>query len=285
MQAAIANLAFYQFTHLSEPLAFRDALRSFVKQNCPTMRGTVLVSHEGINVFVAAPDDEAETFLAYLDKEPAFRDLLVKRSRSEAIPYSRMLIKLKKEIIPLGLPEVEPHRLTGDRLKPEELAQWIDEKKDFILLDTRNQYEVDVGTFKGAKSLRIRHFRHFPKELDQYGSVGDAREKPVVMFCTGGIRCEKATAYALQSGWKNVYQLDGGILNYFDRMGSKHYNGECFVFDQRVAVDGNLKEATTLQCFACRAPLTIEEQKDSKYIAGVSCPKCESFKAGDKRTV
>lgn len=150
-----------------------------------------------------------------------------------------MLVKLKKEIIPMGRPDVSPVEMTGDRIAPVELKKWLDENRDFLLLDTRNDYEVELGTFEKAQHLNLRHFRNFAQKLDLLPP--EMKDKPVVMFCTGGIRCEKATAYALKSGFKEVYQLEGGILKYFEECRKDHYDGECFVFDHRRTVDSELK--------------------------------------------
>jgi predicted sulfurtransferase len=155
-----------------------------------------------------------------------------------------MLVKVKKEIIPLGLPSVRPREKTGARLAPRELKRWLDEKRDMVLLDTRNDYEIDHGTFETAMSLRLDHFREFPERLAEVPA--ELRDKPLVMFCTGGIRCEKASVVAMAQGFREVYQLDGGILKYFEECGGEHYEGRCFVFDRRIAVGSDLAETSPL---------------------------------------
>jgi UPF0176 protein len=270
---AVLNLAFYRFSNVPNPAVRRAELREACQAKFPSVRGTLIISEEGLNAFFAGPESEANGLLQLIETYGGWENLTAKKSWSEKVPFSRMLVKQKAEIIPLGVPSVKPLEKTGARLAPEELASWLEEGREVVLLDTRNDYEVQVGTFQGARDLKIRHFRHFPKELQKVEE--ELKDKPVVMFCTGGIRCEKATAYALERGWKSVYQLEGGILAYLDKMGNKHWQGECFVFDQRVALDGELKPATTLQCYACRSPLSLDEQKHSSYIEGVSCPKCD----------
>lgn len=240
------NLAFYHFVDLSDPVAWRDRLR----ERClgHAFRGTILISSEGINAMLSGPEAELRALQRDLAAIQEFSRLEYKESWSSEIAFPRMLVKVKKEIIPLGLPEIRPHERTGQRLSPSELKRWLDECKDFTLLDTRNDYEVDYGTFDSALSLKLDHFREFPERLAELttNSSPDARERPLVMFCTGGIRCEKASVVALQQGYKEVYQLDGGILKYFEECGGEHYEGQCFVFDRRIAVGTDLAETVPM---------------------------------------
>ena len=256
------NLAFYKFTEFSDPKGLQERLIAFCRESCPSMKGTILVSHEGLNCFVAVEAAEGEVFIRYLTAIPGLEELFVKRSYSEGKnPYSRMLIKLKPEIIPMGIAEVKPAQKTGRRISPEELAGWYRENKDFVILDTRNQFEFDLGTFKNALSLGLKNFREFPKKLGELPE--DTRDKPVVMFCTGGIRCEKATAAAELQGFRDVYQLDGGILNYFEKVGGENYTGDCFVFDKRVALAPDLKPSGRQACFECRTVMKDGETRES----------------------
>jgi predicted sulfurtransferase len=237
---ATLNTAFYKFVNLPE----LTELRARLKDACLSrgLMGTILLSSEGINGFLAGAPESVHEFKAYLEAIPEIGKLEFKDSTSEKNPFTRMLVKLKKEIIPMGLPEINPTEMTGARLTPLELKKWLDEKRDFVLLDTRNDYEVELGTFTAARDLGLRHFRNFAKKLDLLpAEIPDVKEKPVVMFCTGGIRCEKATAYALKTGFREVYQLEGGILKYFEDCKQEHYEGECFVFDHRRAVSSELK--------------------------------------------
>lgn len=236
--APILNIAFYRFVDLADPAALRPVLR----RRCQELglRGTILLSSEGINANLAGIDAAIGEFRAFLEAMPEFAGMEIKESRSERVPFGRMLVKLKKEIIPMGAPEVRPARLTGPRLAPLELKQWLDQGREVLLLDTRNEYEIRHGTFRGARSLGLDTFRQFGPRLER-DLTAEERKRPIVMFCTGGIRCEKATAYALQHGFSEVYQLEGGILKYFEQCGRTHYDGDCYVFDERVALDGELK--------------------------------------------
>jgi UPF0176 protein len=261
------NLSFYKFVDVADPQGKQSAIRAYCRESCPQLRGTVLLGPEGINSFVAGPSDEAEAFLGHLDTYPEFSDLFVKRSVSSGKPpYSRLLVKVKDEIIPLGVASVQPHRRTGRRLDPAHLKEWFDTNKEFAILDTRNAFEVELGTFRGSLDLKLKNFREFSKKIDELPP--DTRAKPLVMFCTGGIRCEKATALALEKGYSDVYQLDGGILNYFEKCGSAHFDGDCFVFDKRVALAGDLKPSGRKACFECRQVLKSGEEH--------SCAKASS---------
>ena len=199
-------------------------------------------------------------------------NLEVKTSYSERVSLTRMLVKIKREIIAFGVDTIQPAERTSPKLSPRELKQWLDDDRDFELLDVRNTYEVELGTFQHARSLGLDSFRDFPQAVHQLPT--DGRDKPLVMFCTGGIRCEKAGPYLEQQGFRQVYQLEGGILNYFEQCGGTHYEGDCFVFDQRVAVDPQLAETDAVLCFACQAAVTVEEQASATYVPGQSCPHC-----------
>lgn len=176
----------------------------------------------------------------------------------------------------MGVPSVKPHEFTGKALEPAEFKRWLDEGKDVTILDARNDYEIRLGTFEGAVNFDIQSFRAFPEAVVECELPKD---KPVVMFCTGGIRCEKASAVMLNEGFEEVYQIHGGVLNYFEQTGGAHWNGECFVFDRRVGIAGDLTETATEVCWSCREPLTVEEQKNPAFVQGVSCPYCIEGKA------
>ncbi len=183
-----------------------------------------------------------------------------------------MLVKIKKEIIAFGINSVDPIQRTSPKLKAAQLKQWLDEGRKVHLLDVRNDYEYDLGTFDNAIKMGLDHFREFPEAVARLPE--DMKHEPVVMFCTGGIRCEKAGPFMEQAGFEQIYQLDGGILKYFEEVGGNHYHGECFVFDQRVAVDPGLRETATTQCYICQAVVTAEDQNSPQYVPGVSCPAC-----------
>jgi len=195
------------------------------------LKGTVVLSQEGINIMLAAEAFAIQQFKQFLKTFDKFADIEFKEVNADFIPFKRMLVKIKNELVP-GLPGVNPIEYTSPALPPEELQRWYEEGRDFIIVDTRNTYEYELGTFDNAVNLNLETFREFPKALTQLDPA--IKDKPVVMFCTGGIRCEKATPIAEQLGFKQVYQLEGGILNYFKRCGDSHYRGTCYVFDERV---------------------------------------------------
>ncbi len=233
----VATIALYQFVRIEN----LPELRAELKQKCLDwgFKGTILIAPEGINCFLFGPLGELEAFREYIRAElklpvlPSWKVNFCTHS-----PFNRMMVKIKKEIIPMGDPDIRPEEFTAPYLPPAELKTWMDEKRDFLLLDTRNDYEIAVGTFEGAKDLGISHFRDFTRATQ--GLPESAKDQPIVTFCTGGIRCEKAAALLVKQGFKNVYQLEGGILKYFEDCKDAHYQGQCFVFDWRLAVDGNL---------------------------------------------
>ena len=266
----ILNIAAYKFVRLDELAQRKQDL--LARCEALQLKGSILLSHEGINMFLAGETDSIRTLLTELRAQPEFSDLKTKDSFSERQPFNRMLVKLKKEIIAFGMDGIDPEQRSSPKLAATELKKWLDEGRPVKLLDTRNDYEIRLGTFVGAEKLDLDHFREFPKAVERMESEAD--ETPIVMFCTGGIRCEKAGPYMEQRGFKNVYQLEGGILKYFEDCGGEHYDGDCFVFDQRVALDPQLNETETTQCYRCQEPLTAEEQQSERYVHGVSCPYC-----------
>jgi len=267
--SSFVNIAAYKFAKLSDLKERRAALITFCKEL--SLKGTILLSTEGINLFVAGAKDAMEKLLAYLRSIPGLEDLTPKISESEEQPFTRMLVRIKKEIIAFGVEGIDPAAHTSPKLPPSTLKQWLDEGRPITLLDTRNDYEVTLGTFHNALTLGIDHFRHFPEAVRALSP--DLKQQPIVMFCTGGIRCEKAGPFMEREGFEKIYQLEGGILKYFEDCGGDHYDGECFVFDQRVGVDPALKETESVQCYACQTPLTAD-QADPRYRVNVSCPYC-----------
>lgn len=272
----IRNISGYKFTPLSELKALRDRLLRVCKEW--GLKGTILLSTEGVNLFVAGVPASIDLLLAELRSVPGLADFQAKLSESEHQPFNRMLVRIKQEIIAFGVPGIDPARRTSPKLAPATLKQWLDEGRPITLLDTRNDYEVKLGTFKNATAIGIDHFRDFPSAVRELPPA--LKDQPIVMFCTGGIRCEKAGPFMEGEGFKNVFQLEGGILKYFEECGGAHYDGECFVFDQRVGVDPTLHETESTQCFKCLTPLTAEEQEDERYVAGKTCPYC--FKSPDE---
>src|SRR3984957_20238069 len=266
----IVNIAAYKFVALGELRMLRARLLGLCRGW--GLKGTILLSPEGINLFVAGEGEKVELLLSELRNWRGLEDLQVKRSVTEHQPFRRMLVRVKKEIIAFGVEGIEPGRRTSPKLAAKTLKQWLDEGRPVTLLDTRNDYEVKLGTFKNALPIGVDHFREFPDAVRKLPSP--LKDQPIVMFCTGGIRCEKAGPFMEREGFKNIFQLEGGILKYFEECGGAHYDGECFVFDQRVGLDRSLQETESTQCFGCLTPLTEADQKDARYISGQSCPYC-----------
>ncbi len=270
MSTQFTNISTYKFADLSNLKELRADLLQFCKQRF--IKGTILLAPEGINLFAAASQEAIDQLMGYLRDIPGLSELTPKVSYSDHQPFNRMLVRLKKEIIAFGVEGIDPARSTAPRLEAKELKKWLDEKRPLVLLDTRNEYEIKLGTFKNATAIGVDRFRDFPEALKQLPA--DMKQATVVSFCTGGIRCEKAAALMQREGYSDVYQLEGGILKYFEEVGSDHYDGDCFVFDARVGVDPGLSETDSAVCFACLAPLTTQEQADERYVKGISCPNC-----------
>ena len=269
MGTSFVNIAGYRFVDLPD----RDELRQPFRNKCESLGllGTILLSHEGINYFLSGKQDAIDGFLEYLERDERFIDIPLKISYSEACAFRKMNVRLKNEIISMGMDEIIPAEFTGPMISPEEFKQWLDEGKEVTILDTRNDYEIRIGTFENAVDFGLSTFRGFPEAV-QNSSLN--KQIPVVMFCTGGIRCEKASVVMLNEGFEDVRQIEGGILGYFEAVGGAHWDGDCFVFDRRVAVDPQLNETSAEVCFACREPLTPEEQQSEHYIIGETCPHC-----------
>ncbi|WP_460709643.1 sulfurtransferase [Lysobacter terrae] len=238
----ILNIAAYHFVPVQDPAALAAQVRSLAEAG--DLRGTVLIAEEGINLFLAGPESAIQLFLEALRGDPRFADIVVKESISRTQPFARLKVKLKKEIIAFRRDNSSPLEGRAPAVAPEDLARWIEQGQDdngrrLVLLDTRNREEVDYGTFSGALTLPIDNFTDLPEALTPHRSA--LADAVVVSFCTGGIRCEKAALWMQAEGMDNVLQLEGGILNYFERVGGFGYDGRCFVFDERVALDPELK--------------------------------------------
>jgi RluA family pseudouridine synthase len=266
----ISNIAAYKFASLPDTRTLRTRL--LAQCRAWELKGTILLSVEGINLFIAGEADKIELLLKELRSIPGLEDLTPKYSETDHQPFSRMLVRLKKEIIAFGVEGIDPAKRTSPKLAAKDLKQWLDEGRPVTLLDTRNDYEVKLGTFKNALPIGVDHFRDFPAAVAKLPP--QLKEQPIVMFCTGGIRCEKAGPFMESVGFQKIFQLEGGILKYFEECGGAHYDGECFVFDQRVGLDPSLQETESTQCFQCQTPLSEADQKDSRYVRGQSCPFC-----------
>ncbi len=266
----ITNIAGYRFVELAD----RDELLEPFTKRCDDLelRGTVLLSPNGINFFLAGTQDSVDSYLEFIEADQRFQGIDLKVSYTEYQPFNRMHVKRKKEIISLGLDHIKPQQFSGERVMPAELKTMLDEGQDVVVLDTRNDYETRVGAFENAVELDITNFRKFPEAVAQLPE--EMKSKTIVMYCTGGIRCEKASVVMMDAGFTDVRQLEGGILGYFEEVGGDHWNGDCFVFDQRVAVDPNLQETDVTMCFRCWQSLSQEEQQSEDYEIGVSCPYC-----------
>ncbi|MFO7305164.1 MAG: sulfurtransferase [Gammaproteobacteria bacterium] len=267
---SIVNIAAYKFLPLSNLKLRRARLLSLCREW--SLKGTILLSPEGINLFVAGTEDKIDRLLAELRSWPGLADLEAKFSRTRHQPFRRMLVKIKREIIAFGVEGIDPAKYTSPKLPPAELKRWLDEGRPVTLLDTRNDFEVKVGTFRNALPIGIKHFREFPEAVKRLPA--ELKEQPIVTFCTGGIRCEKAAPYMERAGFKHVYQLEGGILKYFEECGGAHYEGECFVFDHRTALDPHLQETQWTYCFNCLTPLTAADRAHQHYVPERSCPYC-----------
>jgi predicted sulfurtransferase len=267
---AFTNISAYQFV----PLGNLKALQAVLRTMCKGMRGTILLSPEGINVVVSAEPDAANELLNYFRTIPSLANLNVKISESDHQPFNRMLVKIKKEIIAFGVTGIDPGRCPAPRVPPRKLKEWLDQGRSVTLLDARNAYEIRLGTFRGARTLDLDYFREFP--MAAASLPRRLKGDPVVTFCTGGIRCEKAALFLQKAGFTQVFQLDGGILRYFEECGGEHFEGDCFVFDKRVALDASLRETGAALCFVCQTPLTVLEQEDPRYVESISCPHCHA---------
>ena len=265
-------VSLYRFLDLKNPESFRDELQSLCIENA--LLGTVLVATEGLNGTLAGSEESLLIVMNWMrDRLNLSENLDARWTEAENAPFKKMRVKIKNEIVTLGRPDILPHNGTGKHVDPEKWNELIS-NPNVILVDTRNHYEIEVGTFPGALDPGSDSFREFPnfaKVLADHSA-----DRPLAMFCTGGIRCEKASTLMLELGFNDVYQLQGGILKYLaDVEGTENkLKGECFVFDKRVAVDRDLAEGAYVQCHACRRPLSTSDIESEFYREGVSCPKC-----------
>lgn len=266
-------IAFYKFTSLVDLESLRRDLDDFCRQR--EIVGTTLLAEEGINGTMAGSDASIQALRDKLLSIPAFADLQFKASQtSDDNPvFLRTKIRVKSEIVALGQGSIDVARQTGEHVDPDTWHALLD-NPDVTVIDTRNGYEIEVGSFPGAIDPKTQSFRDFPRFVEE--NLAGKESEPVAMFCTGGIRCEKASAYLKEQGFSNVFQLDGGVLGYLEAVPaeSNRWQGECFVFDQRVAVDKHLNEGDYIQCHACRRPLSPEQAQSPDFIEGVSCPLC-----------
>ncbi len=264
--------SFYRFLDLADPEAFREELQALCEEE--GLLGTVLVAREGYNGTLAGPENSVREVLAWIEQRlPPDAGIDGRWTDADSAPFRRMRVRVKNEIVTLGRPDILPHEKSGIHVRPEEWNDLIDDP-NMLVIDARNHYEVEVGTFPQSIDPGTDSFRQFPEFAKELAD--SSRDRPLAMFCTGGIRCEKATALMLELGFDDVYHLQGGILNYLEKTPAEdnRWDGECFVFDTRVAVDRDLAEGGYVQCHACRRPLSSDDLKSPAYREGVSCPHC-----------
>ena len=263
--------ALYKFVSLEDPIEIRQALTQVMQEN--QIRGTLLLAKEGINGTVAGSREAINTLQDWFKTDARLVDVVYKESSSDVQPFNRSKVKLKKEIVTMGIENIDPLHVVGTYVKP---AAWnaLISDPEVLLVDTRNDYEVLIGTFKDAVNPKTERFRDFPQYVAD--NLDPEKHKKVAMFCTGGIRCEKSTAYLKEQGFDEVYHLEGGILKYLEEVAVENslWEGDCYVFDSRVAVNHQLEKSHYDMCHACRLPITEEDKQSDAFEKGVSCPKC-----------
>lgn len=269
---------FYKFAPVAEPGMLRGQLVDLCARHA--IRGTILIAHEGINATIAGKDEDVRAVLAWLRADLRFAGLVSKESAADDMPFQRMKVKVKREIVRLDAPEADPSVLVGTYVKPHDWNALIS-RDDVIVVDTRNDYEVAIGTFRGAMDPKTKSFTGFKDYVRENLDPGQHRK--VAMFCTGGIRCEKASAYMLAHGFPEVYHLEGGILKYLEDVprGESLWAGECFVFDERVALDHGVVEGRATLCRACGWPVTPPAPGGTNLHDGSTCPNCRSVLEND----
>lgn len=279
INADIVVAALYKFVALPD---FHE-LREPLLEECiaASVKGTFLLAHEGINGTIAGSKEGVDKVLLYLRADSRMADLEHKESFDDHMPFYRMKVKLKKEIVTMGMDEIDPNEVVGTYVTPRDWNALIDDP-EVVLIDTRNDYEVGIGTFAGAVDPKTTTFREFPAYVRN--NYDPKKNKKVAMFCTGGIRCEKASAFMLKEGFEEVYHLQGGILKYLEEVPAQEstWEGECFVFDSRVAVNHKLEKGQYGQCYGCRHPITEQDKLSTKYLKGVCCPGCYDTLTADQ---
>ena len=272
--------ALYRFVRLEDYENLRGPLLAFCEAR--GIRGTLLLAEEGINGTIAGTEQAISEVLAYLRSDNRLADLDCKFSYNTDRPFLRMKVKLKKEIVTMGRPGIDPNQCVGRYASPEQWNALVDDP-ECLVIDTRNDYEVEIGTFQGAINPNTTSFREFPEWVEE--NLDPSKHKKVAMFCTGGIRCEKSTSLLVSMGFEDVWHLQGGILNYLEKtpVEQTRWDGECFVFDSRVSVDHDLEKGSYDQCYACRFPIDDAQKASDLYVPGVSCPRCHDAHSDQQR--
>ena len=267
----ITVCALYKFVRLDNFEALKEPLLNHMLAN--EVKGTLLLANEGINGTIAGSQAAIDSVLDFLQQDPRLANISYKVSFHQENPFQRTKVKLKKEIVTMGVEGIDPNQVVGTYVKPKDWNALISDP-EVLLVDTRNDYEIEIGTFENAVNPNTENFREFPEYVKN--NLDKNKHKKVAMFCTGGIRCEKSTAYLKEQGFEEVYHLEGGILKYLEEVPEEDtmWQGECFVFDGRVAVNHSLEQGSYDQCFGCRHPITEQDKQSPQYIKGVSCPKC-----------
>lgn len=272
--------AFYKFVRLPDFAEKQNSLLSYCLVQ--GIKGTILLAAEGINGTIAGSRQAIDSVITFLRSDPRLADLEYKESYTDIPPFERMKVRLKQEIVTLGLPEINPNDLVGTYVSPQEWNDLISDP-EVTVIDARNDYEVNIGTFKGAQNPQTESFREFPEYIRD--NLDPNRHKKVALFCTGGIRCEKASSFMLAQGFAEVYHLKGGILKYLEEVPDEEslWQGECFIFDERVAVRHGLEEGSHELCFCCGHPISEADKTSPKYEEGISCAYCFDSLSEDKR--
>jgi UPF0176 protein len=262
---------FYKFVRLDDFTNLQASLLAYCQGQ--GIKGTILLALEGINGTIAGSRQEIDSVLSFLRSDPRLSDLEAKESHAESLPFERMKVRLKREIVTLGMPEVDPNDCVGTYVSAQQWNELISEP-DVLVIDTRNDYEVHIGTFQGAINPQTRSFREFPEYIRD--RIDPNKHKKVALFCTGGIRCEKASSFMLRQGFEEVYHLQGGILKYLETIPADEslWQGECFVFDERIAVKHGLEAGSYDMCPSCGHPILEADKTSSAYEEGISCPHC-----------
>lgn len=274
--------ALYKFVEIDDLLSLQSNLYEICEKN--NIMGTILIANEGINGTISGKTNEINQTISLLKSDKRFTNIEIKYSSTDKQPFHRMKVRLKKEIVTIGLPEINPNKKVGTYVKPDDWNDLISDP-NVVVIDARNKYETKIGSFQNALDPETSSFREFPNWVKKFKSYKENANKKIAMFCTGGIRCEKASSLMKEEGFEDVYHLQGGILKYLETIDKENslWNGECFVFDQRVCLTDELEVGSYKMCFACRMPITEEEMQNEKYIEGISCIYCYDKTTKEKK--
>ena len=274
--------ALYKFVEIDDLLSLQSNLYEICNKN--NIMGTILIANEGINGTISGKTNEINQTISLFKSDKRFTNIEIKYSSTDKQPFHRMKVRLKKEIVTIGLPEINPNNKVGTYVKPDDWNDLISDP-NVVVIDTRNKYETKIGSFQNALDPETSSFREFPDWVKKFKSSKENANKKIAMFCTGGIRCEKASSLMKEEGFEDVYHLQGGILKYLETIDRENslWNGECFVFDQRVCLTDELEVGSYKMCFACRMPITEEEMQNEKYIEGISCIYCYDKTTKEKK--